>query len=243
MALLLSASRFASSLMMMRCAPAVVNGLEAGARGGASGDDKWRPRSHRFSTTINHNNISISSSNPTGIPGFVFDIDGVLVQGPRVLDAARRAIRRLLNDGGKVWKYPVCFLTNGGGVTEADKTAELSEWLGGAPVRGDQVVLSHTPLRALAPRFQGRPVLVCGRKESPAVAIAYGFDKVLTTYDLADALPGALPFGRAALPPSANLLWGIGWQTRDIFRLVVCNHISSTHQFNRAPPPSLPLFA
>ena len=94
-------------------------------------------------------------------------------------------------------------MTNGGGVSEAHKARELSEWLG-APVRADQVILSHTPLRALAPRLGRDPVVVSGRKDSVEVALSYGFTKVLSTHHLAAALPDALPFG-AAPPPDARL--------------------------------------
>ncbi|GBF99769.1 hypothetical protein Rsub_12397 [Raphidocelis subcapitata] len=134
--------------------------------------------------------------NPRGVPAFAFDIDGVLIRGRDVLPPALQAMQ-LLCRGGR-WRYPVVFLTNGGGVTEARKAQELSAWL--------DVVLSHTPFRALVPRLRTRPVLVVGRRDTPAVAASYGFQKVLTTHDLAAAHPDALPFGAAA-PPS-------GWKQR-----------------------------
>lgn len=40
---------------------------------------------------------------------------------------------------GNAWQYPVCFITNGGGVTEDTKAAQLSTWLG-VPVHGNQVL-------------------------------------------------------------------------------------------------------
>ena len=43
-----------------------------------------------------------------------------------------------MSRSGQQPRYPVCFLTNGGGVTEAKKAEELSGWLGVA-VRGNQV--------------------------------------------------------------------------------------------------------
>lgn len=36
------------------------------------------------------------------------------------------------------WRAPVCFMTNGGGVTEAKKAEELTSWLD-VPVTEDQV--------------------------------------------------------------------------------------------------------
>ena len=50
---------------------------------------------------------------------------------------APRMLDRQLHRGGR-WRVPVAFLTNGGGVSEGDKAAELSRWLG-VPVEEDQV--------------------------------------------------------------------------------------------------------
>lgn len=58
----------------------------------------------------------------------------------RSLPCARRYARRALQlcAGGAAWRYPVCFITNGGGVTEATKARQLSQWLG-VPVDPSQV--------------------------------------------------------------------------------------------------------
>ncbi|KAF8072704.1 Retrovirus-related Pol polyprotein from transposon TNT 1-94 [Scenedesmus sp. PABB004] len=140
-----------------------------------------------------------TSSRP---PAFVFDIDGVLLRGREPLPTAREAVARLCPHG--TWSLPVCFLTNGGGVPEADKAAQLSSLLG-VPVSEGQVVLSHTPMRALAGRLGQAPVLVVGRGDCARVARGYGFTKVLTTAELAAALPpGALPFAPAPPAPAAR---------------------------------------
>jgi len=65
-----------------------------------------------------------------------------------------------------------------------------------------QVILSHTPFKDLAPRLGSHPILAVGRKDTQAVAQAYGFQKVMSTYQLAAALPDALPFGAAGVPAS-----------------------------------------
>jgi ribonucleotide monophosphatase NagD (HAD superfamily) len=41
------------------------------------------------------------------------------------------------------WRYPVCFITNGGGVPEAHKAQQLSQWLG-VPVDEQQVGYEHS---------------------------------------------------------------------------------------------------
>lgn len=69
-----------------------------------------------------------SALGPDAPPAFVFDIDGVLIRGKQVLPAAVRAMARLADRAGR-WKYPVCFLTNGGGLSEAVRAAQLSQWL------------------------------------------------------------------------------------------------------------------
>ncbi|KAK9914891.1 hypothetical protein WJX75_001967 [Coccomyxa subellipsoidea] len=102
-------------------------------------------------------------------------------------------VSRLYTDGGATQKYPICFLTNGGGVTEAQKAQQLSNWLG-VNVRENQVVLSHTPFRSLAKSLGSKPVLVAGVGSVAEVAREYGFKHVLTTTDIAHALHKAVPF-------------------------------------------------
>lgn len=52
--------------------------------------------------------------------------------------AGCRAIAKLYKKGGEAPKYPVAFLTNGGGVSEERKAEQLSEWLG-VHVKASQV--------------------------------------------------------------------------------------------------------
>ena len=49
-------------------------------------------------------------------------------------------------------------------------------------------------MRTLVPHLRARPVLVSGRGEVAAVAAGYGFQKIVTSDQLAAALPTALPF-------------------------------------------------
>jgi HAD superfamily hydrolase (TIGR01456 family) len=126
-------------------------------------------------------------------PAFVFDIDGVLVRGGHVLPAAKRALAKLYTPCGSRPRYPVAFLTNSGGATEAAKAAQLSDWLGVA-VGSDQVVLSHTPFRGLVARLGDEPVLASGRGAILEVAAGYGFRRAVSTLQLAAAQPSALPF-------------------------------------------------
>jgi hypothetical protein len=136
---------------------------------------------------------SAATANPLGPPAFVFDIDGVLIRGRHTLPQAKRALARLYTPDGSRPRYPVAFLTNGGGVTERVKAHQLSEWLG-VHVDESQVVLSHTPFRQLAAKFAHEPVLVAGRGQVREVARHYGFRHVVTTHQLTRAMPAAVPF-------------------------------------------------
>ncbi|GLC44804.1 hypothetical protein PLESTB_001212300 [Pleodorina starrii] len=138
-----------------------------------------------------------SSSCPSGPPAFAFDIDGVLIRGKHVLPEALEAVRKLTHPDGH-WRYPVVFMTNGGGVCEARKAQQLSEWLG-VRVEADQVILSHTPMRDLVPELAQRPVLVSGRGDVLNVARSYGLQRVLHTRQLGRAMPAATPF--STYPP------------------------------------------
>lgn len=153
--------------------------------------------------------FSSGAGNPEGPSAFVFDIDGVLIRGGTVLPAARRALAKLYEPGGEKPKLPVCFLTNGGGVTEATKAEELSSWLD-VQVHENQVVLAHTPFRRLAQHtpLRDKPVLVAGVGSPAEVARHYGFRQVLTLPQLHAAQPHSAPFAvcnEAAEPGAGDM--------------------------------------
>ncbi|KAG2444358.1 hypothetical protein HXX76_001114 [Chlamydomonas incerta] len=142
---------------------------------------------------------ALSSPCPGGPPAFSFDIDGVLIRGKHVLPEALEAVKKLTTADGR-WRYPVVFMTNGGGVCEERKAAQLSGWLG-VQVAPSQVILAHTPMRDLAPQLAAAPVLVSGRGDVLAVARRYGLGRALHTRQLGRAMPAATPF--SAYPPPA----------------------------------------
>ncbi|KAF9365766.1 hypothetical protein BGX34_008370 [Mortierella sp. NVP85] len=76
---------------------------------------------------------------------------------------------------------PYIFLTNGGGVRETEKAEELSKKLG-VPVNSDHLIVSHSPMRALVPKYKDSNVLVVGGRGSSCkhVALDYGFRNVVT---------------------------------------------------------------
>ena len=63
-----------------------------------------------------------------------------------MIPAAREALELLHHPTDKRPRNPFVFITNGGGVSEAAKARELTEWLH-VPVLPEQVILGHTPMQ------------------------------------------------------------------------------------------------
>jgi hypothetical protein len=80
--------------------------------------------------------------------GVAFDIDGVLLRGKIPVLGAVEALK-LLN----AHSVPYVFMTNGGGTLEKHKAESVAHALG-VPVAVEQVILSHTPMKALAPKYK-----------------------------------------------------------------------------------------
>ncbi|KAG9051143.1 hypothetical protein FS837_011989 [Tulasnella sp. UAMH 9824] len=76
-------------------------------------------------------------------------------------------------------------MTNGGGVTEAERCTKLSRQLG-VNILPSQLVQAHTILRKLKHKYADKPVLILGGKldKGREVAESYGFRKAYTTLDL-----------------------------------------------------------
>ena len=107
---------------------------------------------------------------------------------------------------------PFTFLTNGGGKTEEEKAAELSQMLDGVPIDPALYIQSHTPYRELAPQYVNKTVVVVGQDPCKAreILLGYGFTDVVTTGELHAAFPTLWPFvplpgsGEACDPQSAR---------------------------------------
>ncbi|EIN12080.1 HAD hydrolase, partial [Punctularia strigosozonata HHB-11173 SS5] len=127
--------------------------------------------------------------------GFIFDIDGVLLRGSEVLPEAKEVFRILNGDNRFSVKLPYIFLTNGGGVSEADRSRKLTKQFGISP---DQIVQAHTILTSpdLVERYADAPVLVLGGINDVCrkVAEGYGYKHVYTPLDIKAALPDIWPF-------------------------------------------------
>jgi len=102
--------------------------------------------------------------------GVVFDIDGVITQGSRVIPTAPSALQKL-----KRANIPHLFITNGGGMRESYKSNQLSQWLQ-VPVFPDDVVLGHTPMKQLVPEFENRNIVCLGWGNPKDVLESYALE-------------------------------------------------------------------
>ncbi|KAG7226630.1 hypothetical protein INR49_001800 [Caranx melampygus] len=108
--------------------------------------------------------------------GVLFDVDGVLLRGGKVIPAARRAFQKLV-DGNNNFLLPVVFVTNAGSCQRHHKAQQLSNLLD-VQISPQQVVLSHSPLRMMK-SFHDKCVLVSG--QGPVTDIANTLDCITTS--------------------------------------------------------------
>lgn len=124
---------------------------------------------------------------------FVFDIDGVLVHGDRLIPEGKRVLEILNGDNQLGIKIPHIFLTNGSGKPELARVQQLSKILH-SPISTDQFIQSHTPMRALAEYY--KTVLVVGGEgyRCREVAEEYGFEDIIVPNDIVAWDPSIAPY-------------------------------------------------
>ncbi|KAF2828611.1 HAD-superfamily hydrolase [Ophiobolus disseminans] len=124
---------------------------------------------------------------------FVFDIDGVLVHGDRLIPEGQRVLEILNGDNELGIKIPHIFLTNGSGKPEAPRCEQLSKILKN-PISTEQFIQSHTPMRALAEYY--KTVLVVGGEgyKCREVAEQYGFQDIVVPNDIIAWDPTIAPY-------------------------------------------------
>uniref|UniRef100_A0A3P9PL12 Haloacid dehalogenase-like hydrolase domain-containing 5 n=1 Tax=Poecilia reticulata TaxID=8081 RepID=A0A3P9PL12_POERE len=118
--------------------------------------------------------------------GVLFDVDGVLLRGGSVIPAARRALRKLV-DQNQSFLFPVVFVTNAGSCLRHHKAQQLSHLLD-VQIAPEQVVLSHSPLHMME-TFHHKCVLVSGQGPVTQIAHTLGFQKVVTMEELSEQHP------------------------------------------------------
>lgn len=109
---------------------------------------------------------------------FVFDIDGVLVHGDRLIPEGQRVLEILNGNNELGIKIPHIFLTNSSGKPELACVQQLSQILH-SPISTEQFIQSHTPMCALAEYY--KTVLTVGGESYRCreVAEEYGFQDII----------------------------------------------------------------
>ncbi|KAF9134771.1 hypothetical protein BGW39_005858 [Mortierella sp. 14UC] len=118
-----------------------------------------------------------------------FDIDGVLIKGKQVIPQTRRALELLQEN-----KIPYVFLTNGGGMPESEKAEQLTKKMG-LYVNPEHLIVSHSPMKSLVPKYENANVLVVGGESSACKHAAhdYGFKNVVTPEEIHSVYPSICP--------------------------------------------------
>ena len=104
--------------------------------------------------------------------GFVFDVDGVLLRGGKVIARSNDAIKLV-----KDLNIPLAILTNGGGESE-DVFAKKLHKSGIVDVSEHEIVLAHTPTKSMVSDYKDELCVVFGRKDPVLAAGRYGFKAV-----------------------------------------------------------------
>ena len=132
-------------------------------------------------------NSSSTQFSPSKTPGIIFDIDGVLVRGGNVLPEAKSTFKKLYCHDTQKFKLPIVFVTNAGNSLRSTKAEALTKLLE-TPIKKEQVVMSHTPLRTLK-NNQDKFSLISGQGPITEIANKLGFHKTITVTDLRERMP------------------------------------------------------
>ncbi|XP_013791174.2 haloacid dehalogenase-like hydrolase domain-containing 5, partial [Limulus polyphemus] len=118
--------------------------------------------------------------------GLLFDIDGVIVRGRKILPHAVETFQKLIDTNGK-FRVPTVFVTNAGNTMRHKKAQQLTDWLG-VEITEQQVVMSHSPLRMFR-QFHEKHCLISGQGPIVDIAKGLGFTKVTTVDQLRNCFP------------------------------------------------------
>jgi len=146
-------------------------------------------------------NFSSQGSEPSF--GLLFDIDGVIVRGKKVIPKVPETFKKLIDSAGE-FRIPTVFLTNAGNGLTSDKAKQLSEWLN-IKVTEENVVMAHSPLKVFH-HFHDKNVLVSGQGPIEEISRKIGFKKIVTIEDIRKAFPllDAVDHKRRVSQPASN---------------------------------------
>lgn len=129
--------------------------------------------------------ISSCGNHDNGV-GLLFDIDGVILRGRKLIPAAKDALMQLCDSEGK-FAVPTVFVTNAGNTLCKTKADQLSSILD-MQIDQDQVMLSHSPLRMFQ-EYHDKCVLLSGQGPIEEIAKRIGFTNTITINDVRSAYP------------------------------------------------------
>ena len=135
---------------------------------------------------LSHPKYFKSSNSRPPTFGVLFDIDGVIIRGSKVLPQAIDAFKKLTDENGR-FKVPTIFVTNAGNCLRQKKADQLSDILG-VKITEDQVVMSHSPLKMFK-NYHDKHVLVVGQGPISEIANNLGFKNVTTMDEYRLAFP------------------------------------------------------
>lgn len=156
--------------------------------------------------------------------GLLFDIDGVIVRGKKVIKSVPESFQKLVDKNG-TFRVPTVFVTNAGNALRHERANQLTDWLG-VKVTEEQVVMAHSPLRMFN-QFHDKRVLVSGQGPVADIARNVGFHNIVTIDELRKTFPtldavdharrisGAGPNEHSFVPIEAVVLFGepVRWET------------------------------
>lgn len=133
-----------------------------------------------------------------GSKAVALDIDGVLYRSGNLFTRTAEAMKLLESS-----KIPFVFVTNGGGLTEVEKSVELTRKIG-INVKPEQIIMAHTPLSKIAEQHKDQRVLIIGHEGCLNVARSYGFSKVACIRDIHEENPSIYPHRNPANLPTCD---------------------------------------
>jgi HAD superfamily hydrolase (TIGR01456 family) len=158
-----------------------------------SSNFKWRSLLLLHATLLALFGISVFGSaenvrsTVVGSKAIALDIDGVLYRSGHLFSRTTEAMKLLESS-----KIPFVFVTNGGGLTETEKSDELTHKIG-ITVRPEQIIMAHTPFSKIAEEHKDQRVLIIGHEGCLKVARSYGFSKVASVRDIHEENPSIYP--------------------------------------------------
>lgn len=118
--------------------------------------------------------------------GLIFDIDGVVARGRRVIPGVPEVFNKFITKRDKFF-IPTVFLTNSSNGLAQDKAQDLSEWLK-VKITEEQVIMGHGPLK-LNKEFHDKNVFINGQGPLEKISQELGFKRVVTVEDLRKVFP------------------------------------------------------